>query len=382
MMSFTELLQQGTTSLWLFIPTAIVLGALHGLEPGHSKTMMAAFIVAIRGTVFQAVLLGVAATISHTFVVWLVAIGGMYVFKGLDPETSEPYFQLVSAVLIIGIASWMFARTWQDQKRAEALARELAAYEANRARTGETQRVDTGHGFLELQILPGAKSAHWRVTVINGDKWEGEYVKITTERPDGTTQVFTFVDRDGYLESRETVAEPYDFMVRLALDHGDHEHDYDVSFLKGTGNDPLQRQQQGIKLAADGYQDAHELSHANDIRKRFADRQVTTTQIVLFGLTGGLIPCPAAVTVLLLCIQIKEIPLGATLVMAFSVGLALTLVAVGAIAAIGVRQATMRAGGWLSTVAGRAPYFSSALVILVGLYTGYHGWIGLQHAGL
>jgi ABC-type nickel/cobalt efflux system permease component RcnA len=25
---------------WLYFPSAILLGALHGLEPGHSKTMM------------------------------------------------------------------------------------------------------------------------------------------------------------------------------------------------------------------------------------------------------------------------------------------------------------------------------------------------------
>ncbi|VTM52095.1 nickel/cobalt efflux protein RcnA [Klebsiella pneumoniae] len=48
MNDFTSLLQQGNA--WLFIPSAILLGALHGLEPGHSKTMMAAFIVAVRGT--------------------------------------------------------------------------------------------------------------------------------------------------------------------------------------------------------------------------------------------------------------------------------------------------------------------------------------------
>ena len=61
MTSLPELIQQSSGSAWLFIPGAIVLGALHGLEPGHSKTMMAAFIVAIRGTIGQAVLLGIAA---------------------------------------------------------------------------------------------------------------------------------------------------------------------------------------------------------------------------------------------------------------------------------------------------------------------------------
>src|SRR5213595_3979964 len=92
MPDFLHALQNGAANLWIFIPTAILLGALHGLEPGHSKTMMAAFIVAIRGTVSQAVLLGIAATISHTLIVWVVALGGMYLWRGVNPEVIEPYF--------------------------------------------------------------------------------------------------------------------------------------------------------------------------------------------------------------------------------------------------------------------------------------------------
>ena len=84
MPSFAELIQQSSAHAWLFIPSAILLGALHGLEPGHSKTMMAAFIVAIRGTVTQAVLLGLAATVSHTLVVWVIALGGMYLWRGVN----------------------------------------------------------------------------------------------------------------------------------------------------------------------------------------------------------------------------------------------------------------------------------------------------------
>ncbi|STI85124.1 nickel/cobalt efflux protein RcnA [Escherichia coli] len=72
------------------------------------------------------------------------------------------------------------------------------------------------------------------------------------------------------------------------------------------------------------YQDAHARAHANDIKRRFDGREVTNWQILLFGLTGGLIPCPAAITVLLICIQLKALTLGATLVVSFSIGLALT----------------------------------------------------------
>ncbi len=86
MTEFTTLRQQGNA--WFFIPSAILLGALHGLEPGHSKTMMAAFIIAIKGTIKQAVMLGLAATISHTAVVWLIAFGGMVISGSSSPAPS------------------------------------------------------------------------------------------------------------------------------------------------------------------------------------------------------------------------------------------------------------------------------------------------------
>src|ERR1700738_2639698 len=103
MIDFSQALAKGTSHAWLFVPSAILLGALHGLEPGHSKTMMAAFIVAIRGTVFQATLLGLSATLSHTAVVWAVALLGLYFGQDLSGERTEAYLQLVSAVVIIGV---------------------------------------------------------------------------------------------------------------------------------------------------------------------------------------------------------------------------------------------------------------------------------------
>src|SRR5476649_124988 len=113
MTDFHTLLQGGNA--WLFIPSAILLGALHGLEPGHSKTMMAAFIIAVRGTLTQAVLLGLAATVSHTAIVWLIALGGLYFGRQWSGEASEPWMQIVSAVLIVGVALWMMWRTSQNK---------------------------------------------------------------------------------------------------------------------------------------------------------------------------------------------------------------------------------------------------------------------------
>ncbi|EJV7387152.1 nickel/cobalt efflux protein RcnA [Escherichia coli] len=273
MTEFTTLLQQGNA--WFFIPSAILLGALHGLEPRHSKTMMAAFIIAIKGTIKQAVMLGLAATISHTAVVWLIAFGGMVISKRFTAQSAEPWLQLISAVIIIGTAFWMFWRTWR----------------------GERNWLENMHEY----------------------------------------------DHEHHHHDHE--------------DHHDHGHHHHHEYGE--------------------YQDAHARAHANDIKRRFDGREVTNWQILLFGLTGGLIPCPAAITVLLICIQLKALTLGATLVISFSIGLALTLVTVGVGAAISVQQVAKRWSGF-NTLAKRAPYFSSLLIGLVGVYMGVHGFMGIM----
>ncbi|MGV8617599.1 HoxN/HupN/NixA family nickel/cobalt transporter, partial [Pseudomonas aeruginosa] len=95
----------------------------------------------------------------------------------------------------------------------------------------------------------------------------------------------------------DEIPEPHEFDVRLSLGHGGHSHDYDLAFHEHAHADL-----DGLELSLDGYQDAHERAHANDIRRRFSSRNVSTGQVILFGLTGALIPCPAAITVLLLCL--------------------------------------------------------------------------------
>ncbi|WP_332767431.1 nickel/cobalt efflux transporter [Phenylobacterium sp.] len=373
MLSFTDLIQQGATHAWLFVPSAILLGALHGLEPGHSKTMMAAFIIAIRGSVKQAVLLGLCATLSHTAIVWVIALGGMYLWRGLAPETIEPYLQVASAVIIIAMGVWMIWRARRDQALAAVAHHDHGHHDHG---GGEAPRIDTGHGVLRLEIFENAAPPRFRIYPERGHGWPADDVRLETERPDGTRQAFTFTDRAGHLESVEEIPEPHEFVARLALSHGDHAHSYDVAFVEHDhGHDHIHEELRGLDLTA-GAQDAHELAHANDIRRRFADRDVTTGQIVIFGLTGGLIPCPGAITVLLLCLQLKAFALGAVLVLCFSLGLALTMVASGVIAALSVRQVSKRLSGF-GEIVRKAPYVSGAVILAIGLYLGVNGWLHL-----
>jgi len=370
MTEFATLLQQGNA--WLFVPSAILLGALHGLEPGHSKTMMAAFIVAIRGTIGQAVLLGLSATLSHTAVVWAVAMTGLYFGQSWNAATTEPYFQVASAVLIIGVAAWMMWRTWRNQQLAHTHDHDHDHHH------DETKLIDTGHGKVRLEVFEDGVPPRFRLyrESRHGHIWAADEVRIETERSDGRRQTFTFVQRDGFVESEQEIPEPHEFVARLRLGHEHHSHDYDVEYVEHDHHHHAIKDYEGLDVSAPGYQDPHELAHANDIRRRFANSEVTNGQIVMFGLTGGLIPCPASITVLLLCLQLKKVALGAVLVLCFSIGLALTMVASGALAALSVRHASKRWSGF-GEFARKAPYFSGGLILLVGLYVGYHGWVAL-----
>ena len=62
---------------WLLLPItaaliAVGLGALHALEPGHGKTIVAAYLVGSSGTSRHAVLLGLIVTAAHTAGVYLL----------------------------------------------------------------------------------------------------------------------------------------------------------------------------------------------------------------------------------------------------------------------------------------------------------------------
>jgi nickel/cobalt transporter (NicO) family protein len=97
-------IQSGAGNAWLLLPTAVVLGVLHALEPGHSKSLMTAFIVAIHGTTAQAALLAVSTTIGHTLVVWVLAVIAWYLGNTGVQERAEPWLLLVGGLLILALA--------------------------------------------------------------------------------------------------------------------------------------------------------------------------------------------------------------------------------------------------------------------------------------
>jgi nickel/cobalt exporter len=87
---------------------------------------------------------------------------------------------------------------------------------------------------------------------------------------------------------------------------------------------------------------------------------------MVFGAAGGMIPCPASITVMLLALSIGQFASGLLAVVGFSIGLAMTLVGVGMIVVAGISRLHTNSGRlhWFST---QAPIISAAVVILSGL---------------
>lgn len=294
MPDIAAIIQSGASNPWLYLPLAVVLGALHALEPGHSKTMMAGFIVAVRGTPGQATLLGVSAAVGHTIVVWGLALLGLYLGDRMILDRAEPWLVLVSGLMIMSLAFRIF---WMLRRKHD--------HHHDHPHDHPHDHDHAGHSHDG-----GAHDHHH-----HGHEHGGAQDHHRHEH---------------------------------GARHGHHTHGHVHLHLE----------------ASEG--DAHAAAHAREIKERFVGRTVTNLDILWFGFTGGLLPCPAAIAVLLICLQLKAFTLGIGMVAAFSVGLAITLVSVGLVAAWGHRAVSARWGHAFDHWAERLPYVSATLVFAIG----------------
>ena len=209
---FTELIStQGKLTFWVLLSAALIaagLGALHALEPGHGKTVVAAYLAGSRGTARHAVLLGIVVTAAHTAGVYLLGAATLYASRYIVPEQLYPWLGAISGVSVAGVGIFLFLRQW----------------------TGETG---------EHSHAPGERHSHWLLSI----------------------------------------------------------------FKQG-----------GPKGAAP---------------TKPIERVLSLRELCLLGISGGIVPCPAALVVLLSAFSLHRIGFGLFLITAFSAGLAAVLVAVG-----------------------------------------------------
>jgi ABC-type nickel/cobalt efflux system permease component RcnA len=246
---FTELIgTQGKLSFWFLLSAALIaagLGALHALEPGHGKTVVAAYLVGSRGTARHAVLLGIVVTASHTAGVYLLGLATLYASRYIVPEQLYPWLGAISGLSVAGLGIFMFLRNW----------------------TGETG---------EHSHVSGESHSHWFLSLFK----------------------------------RNTVpASPAPQAPAAAL---------------------------------------------------------SLRELCMLGVVGGIVPCPAALVVLLSAFSLHRIGFGLFLITAFSLGLAAVLMIVGLTMVYAKRAMStrMRTSG---AVLRYLPFLSSAFMVVLGV---------------
>jgi len=200
--AFTELMTTRPLGIGVALLALVVaagLGAVHALEPGHGKTVVAAYLVGSRGTAWHALVLGLVVTASHTAGVYLLGAVTLYASRYIVPERLYPWLGVASGLTVAGLGVVLFLRRYGSASRS--------------------------HGH-------------------------------------------------------------------------DHAHD-----------------------------DHHHHAHGHQHHHPGAD--VSLKELVALGVTGGIVPCPAALVVLLSALALGRLGFGLVLIVAFSVGLAAVLIVIG-----------------------------------------------------
>ena len=113
--AFTELITSQRSDVLFLLVAALIaaaLGGFHALEPGHGKTLVAAYLVGSHGTARHAVLLGGVVTASHTISVYALGIITLYASQWIMPEQLYPWLGAASGLLVAGIGSALFIRRY------------------------------------------------------------------------------------------------------------------------------------------------------------------------------------------------------------------------------------------------------------------------------
>jgi nickel/cobalt exporter len=92
-------------SAMLAVLLAIGLGAIHGISPGHGKTLVAGYLIGSRGTMRQAIWLGATVAISHTVGVFVLGAVTLAATALILPERVIQWLTLGSALLVIGLGA-------------------------------------------------------------------------------------------------------------------------------------------------------------------------------------------------------------------------------------------------------------------------------------
>jgi len=165
--ALSDLFSQGNQTpliISLTILAAFGLGALHGLEPGHGKALLAFTLVGARATFKQAVILAGALTFAHTIAVLLLGLL-LFFAAGFATESIFTWITLISglAVAVIGARSLSIAVARVVREREHAHAH---AHAHGRDHHHHDRHVGGDHEHAHSHAIPGDAPLHFPSAVV------------------------------------------------------------------------------------------------------------------------------------------------------------------------------------------------------------------------
>jgi len=145
------------------------------------------------------------------------------------------------------------------------------------------------------------------------------------------------------------------------LEHGLHSH----------RTRPHAHMHPGDLLSGDpGHNHSHAHTHA------LASDQVTWRSLLALGISGGLVPCPDAIAILVVALAVNRIPIGMILIVAFSFGLALVLIGIGIAMVQGARF--INRNDLLNRFSRYTPVLSAFVVLGLGIFLSLSAFSSLK----
>jgi nickel/cobalt transporter (NicO) family protein len=250
------------------IAVAFWFGALHALEPGHGKTMVAAYLVGARGTMKHAIFLGGMVTFTHTISVFFLGIITLFLSQYIMPDKISRVLGVISGLTIVYLGGMLL-------------------YRRSRGLHGHHHHHHHHHD----------------------------------EFADDSDMAFPEADHHHH--------------------YHDHEHSHDHGPFTHT-------------------HDGHTHSHV-------PEGEVTLKSLVALGASGGLVPCPSALVLLLSAISIGRTGFGLLLLVSFSLGLALVLMAMGLVVVYAKNLLPAGKSDQPSAFFQYMPIVSAAIIFVIGI---------------
>ena len=313
--------QVSTPVMLLALLAAMVLGALHAFSPGHGKTIVGAYLIGSRSTPRHAVFLGLTVTVTHTLVVFAVGLATLVASRYVLPERLFPLLSLLSGVLVLGMGLVLLRQRWSTAHM--ALARQLLRWFERRSARHDEVAARAGSVATKplraIRPLPAAARAHG-------------------------------IRRGRSVQAHDHAHVHDHGATGHSHDHDGHHHPHDHADAHGMHSHGGGRMHSHLPPGAMG-------------------EPVGWRSLLALGVSGGLVPCPSAMVLLLAAIALNKTFYGLLMVVAFSGGLALTLIAVG----MAFLYARSRFSGRLhgSSIVDVLPAVSGAFITLVGLVLCY-----------